>query len=76
MKHCYFTLGVMMLAATAAASADEWKSIGMATVVDGWITPGYVDDEGNQLNPATCPFQVPVEESGNTPGIYKLINPF
>lgn len=76
MKHCYFALGVMLLTATSAANADEWRPIGMATVVDGWITPGYVDEEGKQINPATCPFQVPVEENVTTPGIYKLINPF
>ncbi len=58
------------------ASADTWKSIGNATIYDGWITPGYVDDDGTQLNPADYAFEVPIEESVESPGVYRLINPF
>lgn len=80
MKHFYFVLPAFMLASaatcTAQADADEWRMIGNATVVDGWITPGYVDDQGVQIDPSTCPFEVPIAENVKTPGVYKLINPF
>ncbi|MDE6301443.1 MAG: hypothetical protein K2M19_06970 [Muribaculaceae bacterium] len=71
----YFTFA-LACAVALSVSADTWKSIGNATVYDGWITPGYVDDDGKQLNPSDFPFEVPVEESVETPGVYRLINPF
>lgn len=75
MKHCY-SLIISLIAFSSAAHADEWRSIGNATVVDGWITPGYVDDAGKQLDPSLYAFEVPVEESVENPGMYRLINPF
>lgn len=74
MKHCYILIATLLCFTSAVA--EEWRSIGMATIVDGWITPGYVDDAGQQIDPSTCPFEVPVEESVATPGVYRLINPF
>ena len=76
MKHCYFLLPAALLFATAQVSAEEWQPIGNAVVSDGWIVPGYVDDNGDQIDPSTCKFEVPVEESTVTPGVYRLINPF
>lgn len=75
MKKLYL-FAAMTMSASLFVSADEWRPIGRATIVDGWITPGYVDDEGKQIDPSTCPFEVDAEESVETPGVYKLINPF
>ncbi|MDO4320405.1 MAG: hypothetical protein Q4C34_07490 [Bacteroidales bacterium] len=74
MKDFFFTL--LALAVSASAPAETWRPLGDATIVDGWITPFYVDDNHQQIDPATCPFDVPVEECVETPGVYRLINPF
>lgn len=74
MKKFYLTLATA--ACVLTANADTWRALGNATVVDGWITPGYVDEAGVQIDPSTIPFEVPVEESVEHPGVYKLINPF
>lgn len=65
-----------MVMSVSAAMADEWRPMGNALVVDGWIMPGYVDEHGVQLNPNDYPFEVPVEESVENPGVYRLLNPF
>ncbi len=74
MKKLYILFTLISIA--TSASADNWQPLGNAIVTDGWITPGYVDDEGHQLNPADYPFEVAIEESMESPGIYRLINPF
>ena len=74
MKKLYIPLAFLSI--FSIASAYTWRPLGNAIVTDGWITPGYVDDEGHQLNPADYPFEVAVEESIESPGIYRLINPF
>ena len=61
MRKFYLFISLFLLSAIGASAQLEWKSIGYATVVDGWITPGYVDDDGNQIDPNTCPMQVAVE---------------
>jgi len=67
---------VLALAGVLPLTAETWRPLGNATVVDGWITPFYVDDNDDQIDPKTCPFDVPVEESVERPGVYKLVNPF
>lgn len=74
MKKLYFSL--LVLATAFSSGAETWRLLGNATIVDGWITPFYIDDAGKQIDPATCPFEVPVEECVETPGVYRLINPF
>lgn len=76
MRKFHLFISLCLLSALTASAQLEWKSIGYATVVDGWITPGYVDDNGKQIDPNTCPFEVAVEESIDYPGMYKLVNPF
>lgn len=74
MKKIYILSTILI--AGMSAGAQTWRPLGNATITDGWITPGYVDDNHNQLIPAEHPFKVAVEESVESPGIYRLINPF
>jgi len=74
MKKIYLLSTIILTSLTL--SAENWLPLGNAIVTDGWITPGYVDDNHNQLNPADYPFEVAIEESVESPGIYRLINPF
>jgi hypothetical protein len=74
MKQLYLCLAATLI--SMSAMADEWRPLGNAVVMDGWITPGYVDDDGNQMDPQEYAFEVPIEESVENPGMYKLINPF
>lgn len=50
--------------------AENWKSIGMATYSDGIIPDAWGQGFSTQ------PYSVPVEENVNTPGLYRLINPY
>lgn len=74
MKKIYILIA--LIATFTSATADTWHPLGNAIITDGWITPGYVDDDGHQLNPADYPFEVAIEESIESPGMYRLINPF
>ncbi len=60
-----------------SANADQWKSIGNAIFVEGIITDFYanafVDENGNAIEVA---YEVPVQESIVTPGLYRLVNPY
>lgn len=73
MKHCYLFATVLACSLSCFAQ-DEWRPVGTATIIDGWITPGYVDDNGKQIDPKDCPFDVNIEESLSNPGIYRLVN--
>lgn len=56
-----------------------WTDGGTATFVDTWFMPIFYDDEtgvsGQEFCNATS-WEVPVMESANYPGIYKLVDPY
>lgn len=61
-------------ATSSAATADEtteWVSLGKGQMLDGFIMPEFVNDLYTSF-----PFEVEVEESATTPGIYRIESPW
>lgn len=53
---------------SSTAIASQWASLGMAKYTDTYVGAAYgADDET---------YEVEIEESGNTPGLYRLVNPY
>lgn len=48
----------------------EWKELGMATIVDGWLQPGY------GYNQFENQYQAPIEQKVGDENIYRIVNPF
>ncbi|MCH5217530.1 MAG: hypothetical protein J1F07_03090 [Muribaculaceae bacterium] len=49
-----------------------WTDLGEATLVDGWLTPGFDQDP---MKPANQ-WMVPLQQNEENPGLYRLVNPY
>lgn len=53
-----------------------WTSIGNVTFVDGWIIPGYNDDDGQPMNSYDYPYQVELQQNNVRSSLYRLWRPY
>lgn len=56
-----------------AANPAKWVEKGEVTLVDGWITTGYLKSGDHPENHA---WKVKYEELDGTPGLYRLVDPW
>lgn len=64
---------VFFVADTSAPK--EWKKLGNAVMVDGWICPSFKTNSG-RVDPMKFAFNVPIEENIENPGVYRVISPW
>lgn len=53
----------------------QWKSLGMAEFVDGWILPSYTMG-GAQINPNDYVYEVELQQNLNNENLYRLWKPY
>lgn len=58
---------------TVSGGASEWKDCCPVEIVDGWIIPAFLN-EG--FSNAEIPWQCQGQVSTETPGVYRLLNPY
>lgn len=54
----------------------KWESFGKATFIDGFIIPGYRDDDGKMMNPNEFPFEVELERNVANHNLWRLWQPY
>ncbi len=76
MKHLYLSFAIAaLLCGSSARAEDTWKSLGTGQFTDGWVTPG-IFAPASYTDPAAYTYEVEVLESTETPGLYKIRNPY
>lgn len=58
------------------AQEGFWEPFGMATFIDGFIIPGYRDDDGKMMNPNEFPFEVELQRNVENPLLWRLWKPY
>ena len=53
----------------------QWKNVGTATFVDGWILPAY-NMGGVQINPNDYPYNVELHQSVSNENVFRLWEPY
>lgn len=48
----------------------EWKELGNATFIDGWLLTGFGEDQ------FTNKYEVPLEQNADNENLYRLVNPY
>lgn len=51
---------------------DDWKDVGNALFMDGWLLPRFDIDQTKVEN---C-YEVPLQQNKTNPGLYRLVNPY
>ena len=49
---------------------NSWTNVGTATLVDGWLTPAFGDDQFES------PYEVDLERNDSNPNKYRVVNPY
>ncbi len=57
------------------AVASAWTSLGMAQFTEDALGPLYMG-EGDDINDYVVTYEVEVQENAETPGMYRLVNPY
>lgn len=63
-------LNILDMLCALAPPEGEWKDLGNATFMDGWLIPAYGENQADYL------YEVPLQQSVANPSIYRLVNPY
>lgn len=56
---------------------EDWTTLGEAEFLSGWIVPLFSNNQtGETIDPATMPILCDIQESKETPGYYRLKDPY
>lgn len=53
-------------------SDNDWRDIGNATLMDGWILPAFDYNQNDKANW----FEVPMQQNLGNPNLYRLVDPY
>ena len=54
----------------------QWKDVGQATFIDGWITPSYQWNDGTAVDPEEYAYQVTLQQDVNHATRFRLWEPY
>lgn len=58
------------------SAPKEWGAAQTGAMIDGWVIPAFSYNDGTRVNPNDMPFELPIEENIENPGVYRLIKPW
>lgn len=60
----------------AQEEEGNWEDLGEAVFVDGWLLPGFTDNNEEPINPFDWAYYVNVQKDLDNPGVYRIASPY